>query len=221
MMVFSGVVFIPQTLFGQYQKWSLSASAGLNRLNLSAVDNKNASDVAGWVNQGIPVGDFASVKTSPFYSAGVRYRSDREFALSLSGTYWNKTVSSSYDGPDASLHLDRGVGSTDIMFGVNYYPTAQPLQFEWYLQGNVDLTMARATAKAVGSVSQKPGGTLMLVPFIDTDGKYKKIQSQCRSRRGRRYATNRKVLPHGKCRLPVRAARHHGGRHQPVRGAYD
>lgn len=173
-LVLSGIVFDSQPLYAQYRKWSVSASAGLNRLNLAAVDNKNASDVAGWANLEIPVSDFASVKISPFYSLGVRYRSDRDFAISLSGTYWNKTVTSSYDGSDAILHLDRSVGSTDIMFGVSYYPAAQPVQFEWYIQGNVNLTMARATAKAVGSQGQKPGGTIILVPFIDTDGKYKK-----------------------------------------------
>ena len=173
-VLLSGIVLDSQPLYGQYKKWSVTASVGLNRLNLAAVDNKNSSDVAGWANQGIPVADFASVKISPLYSVGVRYRSDREFALSLTGTYWNKTVSSSYDGSDAILHLDRGVGSTDLMFGVSYYPGAQPPQFEWYIQGNIDLTMARATAKAVGSVGQKPGGTMILVPFIDTDGKYKK-----------------------------------------------
>lgn len=173
-VLISGIVLDSQPLYSQYRKWSVAATVGINRLNLSAVDDKNSSDVAGWANQGIPVGDFASVKISPLYSIGARYRSDREFALSLSGTYWNKTVSSSYDGSNAILHLERGVGSTDLMFGVSYYPGAQPHQFEWYIQGNIDLTMARATAKAVGSVGQKPGGTIILVPFIDTDGKYKK-----------------------------------------------
>ena len=173
-VLLSGIVLDSQPLYGQYRKWSVAATVGLNRLNLSAVDNKNSSDVAGWANQGIPVGDFTSVKISPLYSVGVRYRSDREFALSLSGTYWNKSVSSAYDGSDAILHLERGVGSTDLMFGVSYYPGAQPPQFEWFIQGNIDLTMARATAKAIGSVGQKPGGTIILVPFIDTDGAYKK-----------------------------------------------
>ncbi len=170
----AGTIFGPETLYGQYKKWSVSATVGLNRLNLSAVDNKNSSDVTGWNNQGIPVGNFSSVKVSPFYSVGLRYRTDREFAVSLSATYWNKTVSSSYDGSDATLHLERGVGSTDLMFGVAYYPGGQSRDFEWYIEGNIDLTMARATAKAVGSTSQKPGGTVILVPFIDTDGKYSK-----------------------------------------------
>ena len=104
MVLLSGIVLDAEPAYGQYRKWSVTASAGLNRLNLDAVDRKNASDVAGWLNQyNIAVPNFVSVKTSPFYSAGVRYRSDREFAISFSGLYWNKSVSSAYDGPDAIL----------------------------------------------------------------------------------------------------------------------
>jgi hypothetical protein len=174
-LLFSGIALDSQPVYAQYRTWSVAAAVGFNRLNLSAVDRKNSSDVAGWLNlYGITVPNFESVKTSPFYSGSVQYRSDREFAISFSGIYWNKSISSAYDGPDAVLHLDRSVGSADIMFGVAYFPGAQARDFEWYIQGNVDLTMARATIRSVGSSAQKPGGTLILVPFIDTDAKYKK-----------------------------------------------
>jgi opacity protein-like surface antigen len=60
------------------------------------------------------------------------------------------------------------------MFGISYYPGAQTHQFEWYIQGNIDLTMARAAKRTIGSHGEKPGGTVVLVPFADTDAKYKK-----------------------------------------------
>ena len=165
-----GVASTPQMLHSQHRKWSITASIGYNRLNLDAVDEKNQSDVDGWGNQGIPVGQFASVKRSPFYSAGVRYRYDREIAISLTASYWSKTVSSSYDGPDATLHLDRGVGSTDVVLGIAYYPPARPYFLEWYIQTSLGLAMARASARAVGSRMQKDGFVLTPVLFVDTDG---------------------------------------------------
>jgi len=157
-------------LHSQYRKWSIAASIGYNRLNLDAVDEKNQADVDGWGNQGIPVGKFASVQRSPFYSAGVRYRYDREVAISLTASYWSKTVSSSYNGPDAALQLDRGVGSTDVVLGIAYYPTARPYFLEWYIQTSLGLVMAHATARAVGSRMQKDGPVLTPVLFVDTDG---------------------------------------------------
>ena len=165
-----GVASTPQMLHSQYRKWSLMAAVGYNRLNLDAVDEKNQADVDGWGNQGIPVGTFASVRRSPFYSAGVSYRYNREFAISLTASYWSKTVSSSYDGPDAELHLDRGVGSTDVVLGIAYYPSVRPYFLEWYIQTNLGLAMARASARAVGSRMQKDGSVLIPVLFVDTEG---------------------------------------------------
>ena len=165
-----GVASTPQMLHSQYRKWSVTASIGYNRLNLDAVDEKNQSDVDGWGDQGIPAGQFASVRHSPFYSAGVSYRYDREFAISLTASYWSKTVSSSYDGPDAELHLDRGVGSTDVVLGIAYYPSARPYFLEWYIQTSLGLAIARASARAVGSRMQKDGSVLIPVLFVDTNG---------------------------------------------------
>ena len=165
-----GVASTPQMLHSQYRKWSITAAVGYNRLNLDAVDEKNQSDVDGWGNQGIPVGTFASVQRSPFYSAGVRYRYDREIAISLTASYWSKTVSSSYDGPDAVLHLDRGVGSTDVVLGIAYYPSARPYILEWYIQTSLGLAMARASARAAGSRMRKDGSVLIPVLFVDTEG---------------------------------------------------
>jgi hypothetical protein len=169
-MLLLGVACSPQMLHSQYQKWSIAASIGYNRLNLDAVDEKNQSDVEGWINQGIPVGRFASVKRSPFYSAGVSYRYDREIAISLTASHWSKTVSSSYDGPDAALQLDRGVGSTDVVLGIAYYPPTHPYFFEWYIQTSLGLAMAHASARAIGSSMQKIGSVLTPVRFVDTDG---------------------------------------------------
>lgn len=142
-------------------------------LHLNGVDAKNQSDIEGWNAQGIPVGPLESLKQSPFYTAGISYRFDREYALSLTSLYWSKTVSSSYSGTDATLQVDRGVSSTDIALGILYYPANQSSFFEWDIRTNIGLTMARATSKAAGSSLKKIGGVITLAPFVDTDATYK------------------------------------------------
>jgi hypothetical protein len=168
---------VPQPTLSQDRTFSITGSAGYSLLSLGAVDAKNASDVVGWNALGIPVNDFASLKQSPFFSGRATYRYTRDFALSLHGSYFSKTVSSSYSGPDAVLQLDRSVSATDLMLGVAYYPDLQPYLFQWYLQANVGVILARATARAVGTQATKPGGTVVMVPLVDSEGKYKKAQT--------------------------------------------
>jgi hypothetical protein len=169
-----GVLSAPQMLHSQYRKWSVGASVGYNQLRLDAVDDKNQIDVAGWTRQGFMIGPLASVKQSPFYSVSISYRYDREYGFSCSGSYWSKTVSTSYNGPDANLRLERGVGTTDFVFGISYFPSARPYFLDWYIQTNIGITFAQATAKAVGATMVKDGSVLVPVPFVDTDGKYTK-----------------------------------------------
>jgi hypothetical protein len=176
-ILFLGVISYPHTLHGQYRKWSVGAALGYNQLNLDAVDEKNQSDVEGWARQGLLLGQLGSVKRSPFYSVGVSYRYDREFGVSLSGSYWTKTVSSSYYGPAATLQFERGVGSTDVMLGISYYPSSRPFFLEWYIQTNLGVSLARATAKAVGTQMVKSGNVLIPVTFVDTDGIYRKSKA--------------------------------------------
>lgn len=173
-VIFLGFVSSPQVLHGQYRKWSVTASAGINQLSLDAVDEKNQQDADGWSKQGYPLGTIASVKQSPVYSLAVGYRYDRDFAISLTGSYWSKTVSTSYSDPDAFLRIDRGVGSTDVVFGISYYPSARPFFLDWYIQTNVGIKMARATSKAFGTLNQKQGPALVPVPFVDTDALFTK-----------------------------------------------
>ena len=169
-----GVVSLPQMLHGQYRKWSVGASAGYNVLALDAVDEKNQADADGWTRQGYSVGKLSSVKNSPFYALSVTYRYDREFGISLVGSRWSKTVSSAYEGPDATLHLERGVGATNVELGISYYPSARPYFLEWYIQTNMGIAYGQATAKAAGSVMVKNGSLLVPAPFVDTDAQYKK-----------------------------------------------
>jgi hypothetical protein len=176
-ILFLGVLSFPATLHGQYQKWSVGAAIGYNQLNLDAVDEKNQADVEGWSRQGLILGQLGSVKRSPFYSVCVSYRYDREFGVSLAGSYWTKAVSSSYNGPDASLQLERGVGSTDVVLGIAYYPPARPFFLNWYIQTILGVSLARATAKAVGTQMVKSGSVLIPVTFVDTDGAYKKSKA--------------------------------------------
>ena len=171
LLLATGVV--QQSALGQDRIFSITGSAGYGLLSLGVVDAKNASDVEGWGNLGIPLNGFASVKQSPFFSGRMTYRYTRDFAVSMYGSYFSKTVSSSYDGPDAVLQLDRSVGATDLSLGVAYYPAAQPYFFQWYLQVNLGVILARATAKAVGTQATKPGGVVVVVPLVDSEGKYK------------------------------------------------
>jgi hypothetical protein len=173
----AGIALTPQTLHSQYRKWSITGSVGYAVLNLDAVDNKNESDVEGWGRQGYPVGPFASVKRPLFYSTGVGYRVDREFGISLTASYWSRTVSTSYNDPYSSLLLDRGVASTDIVLGIAYYPSAQPFLLEWYIQANLGLAVARATGKAVGFQTEKTSGVTTTIQFVDTDGILKKTRT--------------------------------------------
>lgn len=176
-VLFLGIVSISQTLFGQSRKWSAGGSVGYAMLNLGAVDGKNQSDTEGWGRLGFPIGPFASIQRPIFYSASVSYRYNREFAVSLMGSYWWKIVYSSYNSLGAMLQLDRGVGSADIVAGIAYYPAAQPYFLQWYAQVNFGLAIARATAKAVGSRTIKVGGVPTSEPVVDTDGIFKKTRT--------------------------------------------
>jgi len=168
---------VQQSTLGQDRTFSITGSAGYGLLSLGAVDAKNASDVVGWSNLGIPVNDFASMKQSPFLSGRITYRNTRDFAVSIYGSYFSKTVSSSYDGPNAVLQLERSVGATDLSLGAAYYPAVQPYFFQWYLQVNLGVILAHATAKAVGTQAAKSAGVIVMVPLVDSDGNYKKAKT--------------------------------------------
>jgi hypothetical protein len=168
---------IHQPTFAQDRTFSIAGSAGYGLLSLGAVDAKNASDVIEWANLGIPVNDFASVKQSPFFSGRLTYRYSRDFSVSVYGSYFSKKVYSSYDGLDAVLQLERSVGAADFSLGIAYYPAAQPYFFQWYLQANLGVFLARVTSKSVGTQATKPAGVVVMVPLIDTDARYKKTKT--------------------------------------------
>jgi hypothetical protein len=170
-------VFIHEPVFGQDRSISIVGSAGYGFLGLEAVDEKNASDVVGWANLGIPVNDFASVKQSPFFSGRMTYRYSRDFAVSLYASYFSESVTSSYEGADATLHLDRSVAATDLSLGISYYPALQPYVLEWYVRVNLGVLLARASARALGEAATKPGGVIVMVPLVDSEGKYTKAKT--------------------------------------------
>jgi hypothetical protein len=165
-----------QSALGQDRTFSVTGSAGYSLLSLGAVDDKNASDVMGWGNLGIPVSGFASVKQSPFFSGCISYRFSREIAFSVSGSSFSKSVSSSFDGPDAQLQLERSVGATDLSLGVAYYPAVQPYFLRWYLQVNLGVLLAHASTKAIGTQNTKPAGVGIVSPLVDSEGDYKKTK---------------------------------------------
>ncbi|HTY36823.1 MAG TPA: hypothetical protein VMH23_06915 [Bacteroidota bacterium] len=156
----------------QYRVWTVGAFAGYGRLSLDAVDEKNQADVSGWSSQGYSLPPLTSVKDAPLYSFCVSYRYDRDFGLALTGSTWSKTVSSSYNGADAVLSLERGVGCTTVGLGVMYFPAARPFFMEWYVQTDLGICFARATAKASGYVMVKNGSLLYPSPFVETDARY-------------------------------------------------
>ena len=167
---------IQQPAPGQDRTFSITGSAGYSLLSLGAVDDKNASDVMGWGNLGIPVSGFASVKQSPFFSGCLTYCFSREIAFSIYASSSSKSVSSSYDGPDAILHLDRSVGATDLSLGVAYYPAIQPYFLQWYLQVNLGVILAHASTKAFGTQNTKPTDVGFVSPLVDSEGKYTKTK---------------------------------------------
>ena len=177
LVIIAELGFCPQLLLSQYKKLSVTASVGYSSLNLGEVDNKNQLDAFGWAAQGIPVSQFGSLKQSPFYSAGVTYRLDRELGFSLAWSYWRKSVSASYAGSTSSLVLERGVGSTDYTLGISYYPDVQFSFLEWYFKLNLDLEYARATASAEGTQTFNFSGVLIPMPLVETEGLYKKSKT--------------------------------------------
>jgi len=164
----------PGHLNAQDRSWSISGSVGYARLSLDDVDGDNSADAEGWNRQGIPVGAFASMKWSPVFSGRVQYRLNREFAFSLTALYNSKRVTASYNSPEASLSLIRTVGSSGVSLGIAHFPSAQPYFLQWYLQVDMALTFARATAEAYGTRTVKVGGEPTLIPLAETSGTYKK-----------------------------------------------
>jgi hypothetical protein len=167
---------IQQPAFGQDRTFSLAGSAGYSFLSLGAVDEKNAMDVVGWNDLGIPTSNFASVKQSPCFSGRLTYRSSREIAFSIYASAFSKSVSSSYSGQDAMLQLDRSVGETDLSLGVAYYPADQPSFLQWYLQVNLGVIMTRASTRAFGTQNTKPTDVGFVSPLVDSEGKYRKTK---------------------------------------------
>lgn len=173
----SAVWAVPTPLYAQHSPWSLSGSVGYAILNLGQVEKDNASDVEGWNALGIPVGPLGSVKRSSFFSGRLAYRLTREIAFSFAVRDQSKEVSSSYEGAEASLSLQRGIGSTDALVGISYYPSAQPFFLEWYIELQVGLIFGRADAHAHGTQTVKSGGVPILMPLVETDATYKKTRT--------------------------------------------
>lgn len=167
---------IQQSALAQDRTFSITGSAGYSLLSLGVIDEKNASDVVGWSALGFPVSNFASVKQSPFFSGRLSYRFSREITFSIYASSFSRSVSSSYDGPDAMLHLDRSVGATDLSLGVAYYPAVQPYFLQWYLQVNLGVILTRASTKAFGTQNTKPTDVGFVSPLVDSEGKYRKTK---------------------------------------------
>jgi hypothetical protein len=167
---------IQQPALAQDRTFSISGSAGYSFLSLGIVDAKNASDVVGWNNLGIPVSDFPSVRQSPFFSGRLTYRSTRDLGFSVYGAYFSKSVVSAYVGPDASLQLERSVGATELSLGVTYYPAVQPYFLQWYLGVNLGVFYARASTRAFGTQSTKPSDVGISSPLVDSEGAYKETK---------------------------------------------
>ncbi len=166
------VILCSSALYAQSRPWSITGSAGVSVLNFGTVDDDNAADAQGWARLGFPVSQFPSVKQALLYSVRLSYRHDREFAVSLLALYSSKTVRASYHSTDGDLDLSRGIGSTDVILGLAYYPAARPYFLEWYLQATVGLTIGHATATAAGIEYVKVAGVPTPQPFIDTNARF-------------------------------------------------
>lgn len=171
------MILCTSTLCAQSHRWSITGSAGISLLSLGTVDDDNAADADGWARQGYPISRFPSLKQPLLYSAQLSYRHDREFGVSLIALYSSKTVRASYHSYDADLDLSRGIGSTDIILGVVYYPAARPYFLEWYVQATFGLTFGHATANATGVRYVKVAGVPTPQPLIETDAAFSKTKT--------------------------------------------
>ena len=170
------VILSISALNAQNHPWSLTGSAGISILSLGAVDDDNAADALGWARQGYPISRFASLNQALLYSGRLSYRQDREFAVSLIALYSLKTVRASYHAADADLELSRGIGSTDVILGIAYYPAARPYFLEWYLQATFGLTFGHATATATGVRYVNVAGVPTPQPLVETDARFSKTK---------------------------------------------
>jgi len=171
------VILCISAVRAQGHPWSVTGSAGMSVLSLGAVDDDNAADARGWASEGYPISQFPSVKKALLYSGRLSYRHDREFAVSLIALYSSKTVRASYHAADADLELSRGVGSTDVLVGIAYYPAARPYFLEWYVQATFGLTFGHATATATGVRYVKVAGVPTPQPLIGTDASFSKTKT--------------------------------------------
>ena len=162
------------TLSAQEGTWSVTASAGYGKFNFEEVDDDNRSDVEGWNRIGLAVEQFESLTTSPVFSGSAAYRFSREFNVSLSGRFFSKAVTASFNGTQEILLLKRSVSSTDLSLGMAYYPPAQLAFIQWSAGVSIGYMFARAGAEAFGTRSEKVGTDLTTTTTIDTKADFRK-----------------------------------------------
>jgi len=176
-LTLSAACAFPISLHAQQARWSLSGSVGYAILGLRQVEDDNRGDVEGWNALGIPIGPLGSLKQSILFSGRLAYRYTREIGFSLTAHDQSKEATTSYEGTDATLSLRRGVGSTDVLFGISYYPSAQPFFLEWYVEVGVGVIVGRANANAHGTQTIKVAGMPTLAPLVETDATYTKSRT--------------------------------------------
>lgn len=172
LLIVLALASIASTLRAQRQPWSLTGSAGIAVLQLSAVDDNNAADAEGWARAGFPVSAFPSLRTAPLYTLRISYRQDREFAFSLRVHHTSKTVAASLHSSDGDLDLTRSVRSTDVALGIAYTPPLRLAFLEWYCEAIVGITATGATATASGTQYVKVGSVPTPAPLVDTDARF-------------------------------------------------
>lgn len=152
----------------------VSASAGYSTLQMEQVNNDLQADVESWNALGIPIDAFPSLDSAPYVTLKGVYRHTREFGFSCNLSYFSKEVSTEYNGTEETLLLQRGVSSTNLLFGILYYPAAKPYFLDWYTELRLGYTFARATADGFGTETVKVNGVPETHTTLDTKATYKK-----------------------------------------------
>ena len=164
-------------LYGQEGTWSLTASAGIGMLSMAPVNQTLDKTVESWnqnQNQPVPIGPFQHFSSSPFLSSRLTYRYERDVALSISFSYFSRTLTNSYSSSNDFLSLERTVGSTDLLLGLTYYLPQLVYRLDSYVIGEVGPIFARADAITYATTIKKTGSVGEMVVTYDTKAFYRK-----------------------------------------------
>jgi hypothetical protein len=156
---------------------TFSGSMGYAILSLKQVNEDHERDVASFNEEGIALPAFPTMHTFPVVSGSVIYRFGPYGAVTLHIVDFSMAVNTEYSDTANSVSLERTVGATDVIAGIQYFIPPFIEIGEWFVELEVGNTYARATAEASGMTTIKQGEATVTVPSIDEKVRYKKTKT--------------------------------------------